>query len=88
VSHTTPFNNEHTRKISRPDAQQPRDWRIDDLKSIAGRLGIDWRNDGGSHYVFSFPGIDEDVCVPAHRPIKPVYARQFMALCDKVKELQ
>jgi hypothetical protein len=29
-----------------------------------------------------------DVCVPAHRPIKPVYVRQFVALLDKAKELQ
>jgi hypothetical protein len=31
----------------------PQGWRIDDLKSIADRFGIDWRNEGGSHYVFS-----------------------------------
>ena len=43
----------------------PRDWRIDDLKAIANRLGIDWRNEGGSHHVFSFPGVEDDVCVPA-----------------------
>ncbi len=75
----------------------PRDWRIDDLKAVANRFGIDWRNEGGSHHVFSFPGVDEDVCVPAHRPLKPVspkgtssgaYVRQFVALVDKAKELQ
>ena len=65
-----------------------RDWRIDDLKAVANRFGIDWRNEGGSHHVFSFMGVDDDVCVPAHRPIKPVYVRQFVALVDKVKELQ
>lgn len=66
----------------------PRDWRIDDLKSVANRLGIDWRNEGGSHHVLSYPGIEEDVCVPAHRLIKPVYVRQFVALVDRAKELQ
>ena len=65
-----------------------RDWRIDDLKSVANRLGIDWRNEGGSHHVFSYPGVEEDVCVPAHRPIKPVYVRQFVAVVDRAKELQ
>lgn len=62
----------------------PRDWRIDDLKSVANRLGIDWRNEGGSHHVFSYPGVEEDVCVPAHRPIKPVYVRHFVALAENV----
>lgn len=66
----------------------PRDWRIDDLKLVANRLGIDWRNEGGSHHVFSYPGVEEDVCVPAHRPIKPVYVRQFVELANKAKELQ
>ena len=66
----------------------PRDWRIDDLKSVAERLGIDWRSEGGSHFVFSFPGVEDDVCVPAHRPIKPVYVRHFVALVDKAKELK
>jgi hypothetical protein len=32
--------------------------------------------------------VEDDVCVPAHRPIKPVYVRHFVALVDKVKELQ
>ena len=66
----------------------PMDWRIDDLKAVAGKFGIAWRNDGGSHYVFSFPGLDEDVCVPAHRPIKPIYVRQFVALVERAKESQ
>jgi len=66
----------------------PRDWRIDDLKAVANRLSITCRNEGGSHHVFSFSGVDEDLCVPAHRPIKPIYVRQFMAFVAKVKELQ
>lgn len=66
----------------------PRDWRIDELKTIAARPGIDWRNEGGSHHVFSFPGVEEDLCIPAHRPLKAIYVRRFVALVDKVKELQ
>ena len=50
-------------------------------------LALTGANEGGSHHVFSFPGVEEDVCIPAHRPIKPVYVRQFVALVDKVKEL-
>jgi hypothetical protein len=66
----------------------PRDWHIDDLKAVALRYGLECRNEGGSHHVFSFPGVEEDVCVPAHRPIKPVYIRHFVALIDKAKESQ
>lgn len=66
----------------------PRDWRIDELQSMAKRLGIDCRNDGGSHHVFSHPGVDFDLSVPVHRPIKPVYIRQFVALIERVRRLE
>lgn len=62
--------------------------QIIDLKSVANRFGIDWRNEGGNHHVFSFPDVEDDVCVPAHRPIKRVYVRNFVALVEKAKELQ
>jgi hypothetical protein len=68
--------------------QNPRDWRIEDVKIVAQHFSIDWRNTGGSHHVFGVSGIPQKVCVPAHRPIKPAYIRQFIALIDKVKELQ
>lgn len=64
----------------------PRDWRIDDLLSVAGRFGIQARNSGGSHHVFTCIGSAESICVPAHRPIKPVYVKQFVAMIDSIKE--
>jgi hypothetical protein len=64
----------------------PRDWHIDDLLTVAGRYGIEVRNHGGSHHVFSAPGIVESLCVPAHRPIKPVYVKRFIAMIDTIKE--
>jgi hypothetical protein len=63
-------------------------WQIDDLLSLAARYGIEVRNSGGSHHVFSYPGLGLRLCVPAHRPIKPIYVRQFVALVEAVKELQ
>ncbi|OGS85790.1 MAG: hypothetical protein A2061_04145 [Gallionellales bacterium GWA2_59_43] len=64
----------------------PRDWRIDDLLVVAKQFDIECRNSGGSHHVFGHPGVEMDVTVPAHRPIKPVYIRQFLLLVDAVKE--
>ena len=34
----------------------PRDWRIDDLISVAQQLAIECRNHGGSHHIFSYAG--------------------------------
>lgn len=66
----------------------PRDLRIDDLLVVARQFDIECRNNGGSHHVFGFPNVGMDVTVPAHRPIKPVYIRQFLLLVDAVKELK
>ena len=66
----------------------PRDWRIDDLISVARQFSIECRNHGGSHHIFSYPGIEDNVSVPAHRPVKPIYIRQFLLRVDGVKELQ
>lgn len=63
----------------------PRDWRIGDLVAVAARHGIEIRNHGGSHYVFSYPSIEMAITIPAHRPIKPVYVKQLVALIDQVR---
>ncbi len=63
----------------------PHDWRIETLLSVAEKYGIEVRNHGGSHYVFSVADSELAVTVPAHRPIKPVYFRQFLLLVEQVK---
>jgi hypothetical protein len=65
--------------------KNPRDWRIDTLLTVAARYGIEIRNHGGSHHVFSFPGIELMITIPAHRPIKPVYVKQLVALIDQIR---
>jgi hypothetical protein len=68
--------------------QNPRDWRMEQLQTVARKFALSVRHDGGSHYVFSHDAIAGIVTVPAHRPIKPVYVRQFVALADKAKEIE
>jgi len=68
--------------------RNPLDWRIEQLQTVARQHGLSVRCDGGSHHVFAHPGIPDIVSVPAHRPIKPLYVRQVVALVDKVKESQ
>ncbi|MGD9826816.1 type II toxin-antitoxin system HicA family toxin [Desulfobacter sp.] len=62
----------------------PRDWRIDNLETIAGYYGLDIRKSGGSHVVFGHKQSNIVVTVPAHKPIKPVYIRQFILLVESV----
>ena len=65
----------------------PRDWRIEDIKAIADRMNIDYRQPGTSHVTFRTKA-GKKLTVPAHKPIKPVYIRQFLALIDEQEELE
>lgn len=64
-------------------------WRIEELQMVAEANLVEWRRPGrgGSHVIFSAPGVREIVSVPARRPIKPVYIKQFLALIDAAGEV-
>ena len=61
----------------------PRDWRIEDLKTVAKHHGIAFRQHGTSHVTFRYPG-NALVVLPARRPIKPPCIRRFLTLIDSV----
>jgi hypothetical protein len=70
--------------------RNPAGWRIEDLLLVAEENGVEWRRPGrgGSHVVFSAPGVREIVSVPAKRPIKPIYMKHFLALIDAAREVK
>ena len=55
---------------------------------MAGKNGIEWRRPGrgGSHIIFSAPGVRAIVSVPDKRPIKAIYVSRFISLIDAAKE--
>ncbi len=59
--------------------RNPLDWRIEQLQTVARQRGIEWRHEGSSHCVF-IRSDGKTLPVPAHRPIKPVYVKKFVAL--------
>jgi len=63
----------------------PRDWRIEDLQTVARRAGITFHQRGTSHVFFRAPN-GERLSVPAHRPIQPVYIRLFLGLIDSLEK--
>ena len=65
-------------------------WRIEELQTVAEENLIEWRRPGrgGSHVIFSASGVREIVSVPAKRPIKPVYIKQFVALIDAARGIE
>ena len=56
------------------------DWTIKDCQSLAGFHEIRWEHDGGSHCIFDFGEVS--LSVPAKRPIKPIYIKQFLNFLD------
>ena len=64
----------------------PQDWRIEDVLAVAREYDLEIRSHGGSHYIFSHTDIDFHVSIPAHRPIKPVYIKDFVKFIDTIKE--
>ena len=60
----------------------PRDWRIESLKTVADARGLVYRQPGGSHVIFRHPN-GAMLSVPVRRPIKPVYVRKFVRLVEE-----
>ena len=63
---------------------RPRDWSIEDLKTLAARNGVEWRQPGTSHVTFTGNGV-APLTVPAHKPIKPIYVSRFVAMIDELR---
>jgi hypothetical protein len=72
-------------KILKAMAVNPRDWRIEDLETVARAFGCNVRKSGGSHVYFMHPQVSTALSVPARRPIKPVYVKAFVELIRGVQ---
>jgi hypothetical protein len=55
----------------------PRDWQIEQLKTVARAHQIEWPQRGTSHVVF-VQNDGQTLPVPANRPIKPIYIKKFV----------
>ena len=77
-----------TRAAKTLDAMRanPKDWRIEDIETVARAFGCNVRKSSGSHVYFTHPRSAVALSVPARRPIKPVYVRAFVALIDAVRD--
>ena len=68
--------------------QNPRDWRIQEIKTIAKRYGINVRQGKGSHVVLEHPSWIELLTIPAHRPIKPIYVKKLIKLIEDMRQAE
>lgn len=69
-------------KILENMKNNPHDWRIDSLMTVARAHNIEWRQPGTSHVTFRHPN-GSKITVPAHRPIKPIYIKKFVRFVEE-----
>ena len=75
-------------KLFKQMQNNPRDWRIDDLDSVARHFGFGRIEAKGSHTKFYHDRLPEILSVPVKRPIKPIYVKHLLALIAKLEELK
>lgn len=61
----------------------PLGWRIEELQVLARYYGIHIRAGKGNYVFFTFSSTGQTLSMPARRPIKPVYAWEFLALLEE-----
>jgi predicted RNA binding protein YcfA (HicA-like mRNA interferase family) len=57
----------------------PLDWQMAQIETVAKAYGLTVHRPGGSHHIVRHAN-GKKLSVPAHRPIKPIYIRQFVRL--------
>ena len=63
----------------------PRDWRIEDVRTLCNAFEIDFDPpSGGSHFGVSTPDRVHALTIPFARPIKFVYIRKLVRFVDTV----
>lgn len=66
-------------KLIESMSNNPLDWQIDQVHTVAKAFGLTVHCPGGSHHVVRHAN-GQKVCIPAHRPIKAVYIKKLVRL--------
>ncbi len=74
-------------KLYQQMKNNPLDWRIESLDTVARHFGFKRIEAKGSHTKFYHDRLPEILTVPVKRPIKPVYVKHLLALIAKLEEI-
>jgi predicted RNA binding protein YcfA (HicA-like mRNA interferase family) len=66
----------------------PLDWRVEDMETVARHFGFGRVEGKGSHTKFYHEKLPEILTVPVKRPVKPVYVKQLLILIAKLEEMK
>ena len=86
IPYMVSYNMAKADKILTQMKHNPKDnWGIEDLKRIAERYEIDYRQPSGSHVTFRTKGRTK-LTIPARKPIKEFYIKQFVNMIENEEE--
>ncbi|HLA36238.1 MAG TPA: type II toxin-antitoxin system HicA family toxin [Rhodocyclaceae bacterium] len=60
-------------------ANNPLDWQMEQVESVARSFGLTIHRPGGSHHILR-NAAGKKISIPAHRPIKPIYIKGLLRL--------
>lgn len=72
------------KKLGAMKANPKADWTIADLETVARRHGVAYDHEATSHVTFRAPN-GARLTVPARRPVKPFYVREFVKLIESLE---
>ena len=87
VPYSVPYSRVQCQEDPCGDAEECRNWRIEDLEVVARRFGVDVDSQGGAELdaTFRHPRAGRTT-VPKRIPIKPWYVRDFLEFISKLEE--
>ena len=65
----------------------PTNWRIEQIQTVAKEFNIEVRNTKGSHVVLTHDLLEMALCIPAHRPIKAIYIKNFLKMINDIEDI-
>ncbi len=77
----------HNKRLEGLRANPGGDWTPADLEITASQYAIKFRKVTGTHEVFLHPSVPDCVTVPLKNKIRAAHIRAFVAMIDKMEEL-
>lgn len=77
----------HNKRLEALRSNPGGEWIPADLEIIASQYAVKFRKVSGTHEVFLHPSVPDCVAVPLKHKIRPVHIRAFVAMIDKMDEL-
>ncbi|MCG5234886.1 hypothetical protein [Xanthobacter oligotrophicus] len=77
----------HNKRLEALRANPGGEWRPADIEITASQYAMKFRKVTGTHVVFTHPSVPDCVAVPMKQKIRPVHVKAFVAMVDRMDEM-